>query len=202
MIPAITSGMYMGEIVGFSLSGIMVESEMKIGSINIGGWQSVFYIFGLVGVVWFPYWAMFAYDTPDSHPHISIEEIALIRKGKDYSSVRRFEQEQKKRKPSLLMGGPYEIHVVESVESGGQDGQHVEYATNPLAQQLLSNDVHCQPERTVSLISYEDKEEAAARIPWMAFFTNAVSLTFFVNAWVFVSLFCRSHWAFLLTTSG
>lgn len=75
------SGMYLGEIIGFSLSGVMVDMEMNIGGFDLGGWPSVFYIFGFVGVLWFPFWALRAYDTPGSHPYITKEELAYIMKG-------------------------------------------------------------------------------------------------------------------------
>lgn len=83
MIPAIISGMYMGEIFGFSLSGILTKSTLTIGGVLIGGWPSVFYIFGFLGVIWFPYWAIMAYESPDRHPHVTNEELALIQRGKE-----------------------------------------------------------------------------------------------------------------------
>lgn len=87
MIPAIASGMYMGEIVGFSLSGVLVGTDLPINGQAWGGWQLVFYVFGILGILWFPYWALFAYETPDDHPYITAEEKALIRAGKDYLTV-------------------------------------------------------------------------------------------------------------------
>ena len=38
------------------------------------GWESVFYIFGVVGVVWFFFWAAFVFDSPAKHPRISAAE--------------------------------------------------------------------------------------------------------------------------------
>ena len=51
-----------------------------IGSLDIGGWQSVFYIFGGVGIIWYPYWYFSAYETPEQHPSITQEELQLIKK--------------------------------------------------------------------------------------------------------------------------
>ena len=34
-------------------------------------WESVFYVFGASGVVWFIFWVFLAYDTPLTHPRIS-----------------------------------------------------------------------------------------------------------------------------------
>ena len=72
--------MYFGEIIGFSCSGTLVESTLVIGSLDIGGWQSVFYIFGGVGIIWYPYWYFSAYETPEQHPSITQEELQLIKK--------------------------------------------------------------------------------------------------------------------------
>lgn len=83
MIPAIVSGMYMGNIIGFSISGILAESTIMVAGNDIGGWPAVFYLFGALGVAWFPYWAWMAYETPASHPRITMEELTYINKGKD-----------------------------------------------------------------------------------------------------------------------
>ena len=69
----------MGEIVGFSLSGILIDSEIKIAGTDFGGWPSVFYLFGVMGVVWFPFWAIYAYETPEVHPGVSTAELDYIK---------------------------------------------------------------------------------------------------------------------------
>ena len=43
--------MYMGEIIGFSLAGVLVESTITVGGSDLGGWPSVFYCFGMFGIV-------------------------------------------------------------------------------------------------------------------------------------------------------
>ena len=35
------------------------------------GWESVFYIFGSIGVVWFTCWIFLVYEKPQNHPRIS-----------------------------------------------------------------------------------------------------------------------------------
>ena len=37
-------------------------------------WESVFYVFGAFGVVWFIVWAFLVFDGPDVHPRISQQE--------------------------------------------------------------------------------------------------------------------------------
>jgi len=44
----------------------------------MGGWPSVFYIPGLVGIAWFAVWSFVAYSKPEDHPRISNEEKEFI----------------------------------------------------------------------------------------------------------------------------
>jgi len=78
LIPFIVSGIYFGEIVGFSFSGLLVQSQLYAGGIPLGGWQTVFYLFGLMGLLWFPVWMYVVCETPSSHPTISEEELDYI----------------------------------------------------------------------------------------------------------------------------
>jgi ACS family sodium-dependent inorganic phosphate cotransporter-like MFS transporter 6/7/8 len=77
MIPFAVSGMYCGSILGFPVCGILVEADIPV----FGGWQSCFYLFGLIGIVWFPFWTFFAYEHPEHHPSISKEEVDHINRG-------------------------------------------------------------------------------------------------------------------------
>ena len=81
MIPFIVSGMYVGEIIGFSLSGALAGSSIYIGGDFYGGWPSIFYVFGLSGILWFPLWIYAAHESPAVHPYITQEEVLLINRG-------------------------------------------------------------------------------------------------------------------------
>ena len=70
-----------GEIIGFALSGALIGTDVKVGGIQVGGWASVFYLYGLFGIVWFPFFLWRVYNTPEEHPSISTEEISCIREG-------------------------------------------------------------------------------------------------------------------------
>lgn len=87
MIPFIISGIYLGEIVGFSFSGVLAESTLVLNGVNYGGWQSVFYVFGLVGLLWFPLWIYAAYESPSVHPYISQDELCYMRSGQSCESA-------------------------------------------------------------------------------------------------------------------
>lgn len=86
MIATVYSGMYIGEIIGFSLSGVIVEADVMMGGQNVGGWPGVFYLFGTIGILWYPYWLYMAYETPEDHKYMSDSELLLIRRGRDVST--------------------------------------------------------------------------------------------------------------------
>lgn len=54
---------------------------MTIATYSVGGWPSAFWIFGLIGLVWFPIYAVLAYERPEDHPSINPAELAFIHKG-------------------------------------------------------------------------------------------------------------------------
>lgn len=87
MVPFIVSGIYFGEIVGFSFSGLLVQSQLYAGGEALGGWQTVFYLFGLLGLLWFPVWMYVVSETPSSHPTITEEELEYILRSNDSYSV-------------------------------------------------------------------------------------------------------------------
>jgi hypothetical protein len=105
MIPAMVSGMYMGEIIGFSLSGVLINWDLEMNGQYYGGWQSVFYVFGLSGILWFPYWALFAYESPDVHPKIQKDELDYIKSGKGYVSLRDVEDDNDKYRNVVVVDG-------------------------------------------------------------------------------------------------
>ena len=46
----------MGTVISLPISGILCETL---------GWESVFYIFGACGLVWFVLWSFLVYDSPE-----------------------------------------------------------------------------------------------------------------------------------------
>ncbi len=59
------SGSTFGTIVSLPLSGLLCDAV---------GWESVFYIFGSLGVVWFFFWVGLVHNTPSEHPTITAAE--------------------------------------------------------------------------------------------------------------------------------
>jgi hypothetical protein len=161
MIPAIASGMYMGEILGFSLSGYLVESTLMINGYDYGGWPSVFYVFGCVGILWFPYWAWYSYETPGHHPKITSEELAFINQGKAFASLRPHHPTNSNNNSDnsiqehLLASPPMKSSTSNSITTGqsplveyNQSSPMIETTTNPLTYQQT---VPPTLERTISI---------------------------------------------------
>lgn len=69
------SGTAIGTVVTMPLAGYLCDGTFW------GGWPSVFYLLGIAGCVWFVFWALLHYETPDSHPFISQKELEYIKKG-------------------------------------------------------------------------------------------------------------------------
>ncbi|KAH3890380.1 hypothetical protein DPMN_014460 [Dreissena polymorpha] len=62
-------GSYAGAVIGMPLSGILTKTF---------GWQSGFYVFGVMGITWCVIWWFLAFDTPAKHPYISEHERLYI----------------------------------------------------------------------------------------------------------------------------
>jgi hypothetical protein len=82
MVSVTASGMYFGEILGVSISGIIVNKSLWINGEDWGGWPLVFYLFGLLGFVWFPVYAFLAYESPETHPRITQSELDLFKENR------------------------------------------------------------------------------------------------------------------------
>ncbi|XP_064480573.1 sialin-like isoform X2 [Ornithodoros turicata] len=68
----IYSGGLCGTVVAMPLSGILCASNF------LGGWPAAFYVFGVIGILWFVLWALLVHNSPQEHPRISQEERIYI----------------------------------------------------------------------------------------------------------------------------
>ena len=66
--------------------GAAITPPIVVYLIAAFGWRSVFYIFGLLGVVWAICWYWYYRDRPDEHASVNAEELAIIREGKSTSA--------------------------------------------------------------------------------------------------------------------
>ena len=65
----IASGAQFGTVISLPISGVLAADV---------NWQSVFYVFGVLGCVWFVFWTFLVFNTPQTHPRISSEELHYI----------------------------------------------------------------------------------------------------------------------------
>ena len=179
LIPITYSGIYVGEVIGFSLSGLLVDSTIMIGGIDFGGWPSLFYVFAMCGMLWFPFWMYLSFESPASHPRISADEIVLLRKGKVGNSNRALSISL-----SLSAYEPIPTSVtLPPTDSAGDDRTpfiSLDIDTSTSALQPLLDD-------------NKDKDDAfssaggvlANRVPWQVFLTHPVALTLLINSFAF-----------------
>lgn len=66
------AGGQIGTVVGNALSGYLIEITKD--------WATVFYVFGVLGIIWVICWTLLCYSDPESHPFISDEERSYLRK--------------------------------------------------------------------------------------------------------------------------
>ena len=59
--------MFLGTIIALSLSGVIADGL---------GWESIFYVFGALALLWFVLWIILIYDSPSKHPRISKVRLA------------------------------------------------------------------------------------------------------------------------------
>jgi len=72
MATFVFTGAQFGTVITLPVSGILCEYGFD------GGWPTVFYVFGGLGVVWFCIWMPFVADSPATHPTISAAEKHYI----------------------------------------------------------------------------------------------------------------------------
>ncbi|CAG9812418.1 unnamed protein product [Phaedon cochleariae] len=66
------AGTNFGTILSLPLSGWLCSLELD------GGWPLSFYLFGILGIVWFIFWMFLIYDSPSTHPRIDRQEQLYI----------------------------------------------------------------------------------------------------------------------------
>lgn len=69
---AVYAGAQFGTIVSMPLSGLLAQHGFA------GGWPSIFYVFGAVGVIWSAAFLYWVYEDPSSHPKINETEKKYI----------------------------------------------------------------------------------------------------------------------------
>ncbi|CAG7834709.1 unnamed protein product [Allacma fusca] len=65
-------GVYFGTAIMLVGSGYLIHENVW------GGWPSVFYVSGIVTIVWFVFWCLLVHSTPSEHPRIGRKELLYI----------------------------------------------------------------------------------------------------------------------------
>lgn len=63
------SGTFVGMVIALSTCGILAQ---------VFGWESVFYVYGIIGCVWYVFWVIFVRGSPADDWLISDEELKYI----------------------------------------------------------------------------------------------------------------------------
>ena len=93
------SGGTFGVIVAMPLSGIIVERL---------GWESVFYVFGALSLLWGLLWFLFARESPDQMSWINSDELDYIK-----SKVATVDQKSKKIPfKNICLSLPYWVSLI------------------------------------------------------------------------------------------
>jgi len=212
MISVTMAGMYIGEVIGFSISGFLTATDIHFGEHNnVGRWPAVFYLFGTMGLLYGPYWFWAAYDIPEEDPNITAAELQLLREGAtayagltfddpDGVTLERGEVAERVRQRSRsssrtisneqsYMYGSLGTHalVVDGVTVRGADDSaiHESLLGNTSALSVSSGPGTSTAAKKEGGESEYFDYEFLRSIPWKAFFTNPAGLTLMFNAWTF-----------------
>lgn len=63
------AGCYVGMVIAMSTCGVLAKTF---------GWESVFYVFGVIGIIWYVFWVLIVRESPEKDPWISGEEKRYI----------------------------------------------------------------------------------------------------------------------------
>lgn len=69
MAMIVFSGNYFGMVIALSVSGVLAEAY---------GWESCFYVFGVIGIIWAAAWLLVVKEGPHKDKYISVEERTYI----------------------------------------------------------------------------------------------------------------------------
>jgi len=103
------SGSQAGTVITLPLGGFIISAL---------GWRFIFYIMGLLPIVWTILWMYFVYDSPQTHPRISRKELEYLEVGLNLSETKTKPQSYKVPWKSITTSGPFWAIVVSSLASG------------------------------------------------------------------------------------
>ncbi|KAF2367680.1 Major facilitator superfamily [Trinorchestia longiramus] len=96
------AGVQFGTVITLAASGFLCNSSF------LGGWPSVFYVFGSAGIIWSVFWFPLVYNSPAQHPRISEQEL-------EYLKPITYLKTSTKTRNGLLSALPYAIMYIYSL---------------------------------------------------------------------------------------
>ena len=173
VISTVISGMYFGEIVGFSISGWLTTIPLTLNGINVGSWRLLFYVFGLLALLWVPLWMAFVSETPEEHPTISPEELAFIRADDADLSQKEKDAHQVEYTSIQSINSPLICH-----EDGVENPEDSMRGRKGSSERLISQDI------PFNAVDPSMTAKVKRRAPWIAFFTTPETLNLLLSSWV------------------
>jgi hypothetical protein len=155
----------------------------------VGGWDTVFYIFGSCGILWYPIWLLYAHERPEDHPGISAEELAYINRGKDLGFGRSHSADGDRLLNADADSSSLHQPLTDGVEAEPSlmDGQYtalVRHNTDDRMRALSTSVVSVdggvgEAEGTRA----NDQEVLSDEVPWAAILSSPAVWVIFVQGW-------------------
>ena len=144
--------------------------------IVFGGWDCLFYIFGFIGILWFPMFMYYCYETPSKHPTITSDELLYINQGKSEPVV-------VTGNTPLLSDSDGNNYPITSSSSHHQEGPAL-YSNLELKSDELSTP-------RVTLVTNNSNNNTGKQsiwkeikcVPWKHILTNMTTITLYIQAW-------------------
>ena len=165
MIATTMSGMYVGEVIGFSGSGILCAKDLEFAGLSVGRWPGTFYVFGVLTLLYVPIWVSYAWNSPEECPYITPEELELLQDelpSTDHAAVANSMTDDED-----LVGGRLHRRARGANDDIGMSGMDRASASSS------------------QKVARVDTSIALADVPWALYFSNPVALTCIINAWNF-----------------
>jgi len=153
------SGATIGTVISMSVTGEICERL---------GWESVFYIFGGMGIIWFIFWSFLAYEDPSSHPYITEAEKDLIEVslGKKWflpNSIR----------PCSPSGHSYSSQDISCVQQAPTNSQNSEHLANDDCD-ITDDHIRERENEYLPVGRSESRRSKKKRsVPWRHIFTSS-----------------------------
>ncbi|KAG0717620.1 putative inorganic phosphate cotransporter [Chionoecetes opilio] len=99
MSSLVYAGAQFGTVVSLPICGLLCQGgtiwhggfaphlRSAVSGVFLGGWPAVFYVFGVLGILWFVAWMVLIHNDPSSHPRIHPRERLFIQQSLHHGDV-------------------------------------------------------------------------------------------------------------------